>query len=126
MIDTNEEKGLYTAVHNVLTFGMWVSTALFLIGVALAILHPDRVPSSLEAMPNYYHWNVITHGLLHGDPNIWMMLGVVLLILTPIGRVVASTVAFLQTGERDWALMTLLVLVIISLSFVLARTGVLH
>lgn len=126
MIDTNEEKGLYTAVHNVLTFGMWVSTALFSIGVALAIVHPDRVPSSLEAMPDYYHWSVVTHGLAHGDPNIWMMIGVVLLILTPIGRVVASTIAFVQTGERIWAGMTLLVLAIISLSFVLARTGILH
>ena len=63
-------------------------------------------------------------GLAHGSPQAFMVLGLLILLATPVVRVAVSIVAFVL--ERDWTYVaiTALVLAILLVSFLLGKTGV--
>lgn len=124
--ETRENKLLYKAVYRTLVAGMYASTALFIVGVALAALHPERIPPTLGSMQGYYHWSVIQHGITAADPVVLMMIAVILMILTPISRVFISIVSFLYEGDILWACITAFVLATIAISFALAHAGLLR
>ena len=52
-----------------------------------------------------------------------IVLGLVLLIATPVVRVIVSTVAFYRERDRVYVAITLLVLALLLVSFVLGRSG---
>jgi uncharacterized membrane protein len=62
-------------------------------------------------------------GLAHGDPLSVIVLGLLVLLLTPVLRVLVSVVTFAL--ERDWhyTAITLLVFTILIVSFLLGRGG---
>jgi uncharacterized membrane protein len=57
-----------------------------------------------------------------GDPVAVILLGVLLLICTPILRVVAAGYFFLRNGERGYALASAIVLALLLLGFVLGAS----
>jgi uncharacterized membrane protein len=61
----------------------------------------------------------VVSGALRGRPVAVIFLGLLLLILTPVLRVVAVGVYFASHGERRYALISALVLVLLLLGFVL-------
>jgi uncharacterized membrane protein len=52
-----------------------------------------------------------------------MMLGTLLLILTPIARVLVSIYAFWGDHDRKYVVVTLIVMIVIILTVVLGRLG---
>ncbi len=62
-------------------------------------------------------------GLAHGDPVAVITLGLLVLLLTPVLRVLVSVITFAM--ERDWPYtgITLLVFIILLISFLLGRGG---
>ena len=90
---------LYGAVYKALLVGMTVSNVLFVLGIAMSLLR--RMPAR--------------GGI--GDPTPLLVAATVILILTPIARVVVSLVTFAM--ERDYKFVaitgTVLAVVLITL-----------
>lgn len=106
---------LNEVVHHVLIFGLALSTVLILIGLTLDLVDhrpvPTNVPGFLETLRR-------TAAL---RPSGFLTLGLLVLVATPILRVIGSTLAFLY--ERDWryAAITFFVLMVVSLSLLLGQ-----
>ncbi len=111
-----EQHDLNEAVHGILIVGLAVSTILMLIGVLGDLLFSRTMPT-VEPHPAE-----IIQRIVELRPSGFMALGLLVLLATPIVRVVGSVIAFAY--ERDWrfAGITFLVLVIV-LSSVLLGGG---
>jgi uncharacterized membrane protein len=64
----------------------------------------------------------VVRGAARGDPVAVILLGVLLLIWTPILRVVAAGYFFVRNGERGYALASAMVLALLFLGFVLGAS----
>lgn len=63
-------------------------------------------------------------GLVTGNLFSWMSLGLLLLILTPVVRVLVSIYAFIKEKDRLYTFITSFVLGVLLLSFFLGRYGI--
>ncbi len=117
------EQNVYADVYRILLGGMIVSSLLFAIGLIRALLQPHFVPLTPDWVKQNYHAAIVLHGLAHGDPTILMMAATVLLILTPVARVVISIYAFWVDHDYKYVAVTSIVFVIIVLTIVLSRLG---
>lgn len=114
---------MYADVYRVLIGGMIVSTCLFVVGVIAAMIHPQYIPLSAAWIRGSYHWSVFIHGLLSFNPTSFMMLATLLLILTPVVRVLVSIYAFYVDRDYKYVAVTSLVFFIIVLTIILSRLG---
>jgi uncharacterized membrane protein len=121
--DIPDEPNVYADVYKVLLGGMTVSTALFAAAIIRALLQPQFVPLTPEWIKQHYHWRVIFEGVRSFDPTVIMLIATVLLILTPIVRVVVSAYAFAVDHDRKFVFVTLSVLTVIILTAVLGLFG---
>lgn len=106
-----------------LRWGVGVSCVVAFVGGLLYLLHCGNEPFCLAdyrqfsyataADPSYTSLPAILGGFLDFTPVGWIQTGVLLLILTPILRVVLSFFSFVE--ERDWlyAAITAVVLAVI-------------
>lgn len=117
------EEKIYAEVYDVLLGGMLVSTALFALGVVLALIHPRYVPLTRAYVLRDYHVTALFHGLASASPSAFMMLATVLLILTPVARVVISVYAFHKAHDHKYTIVTGIVLLVIVLTVVLGKLG---
>ncbi len=117
------EENVYADVYRVLLGGMIVSSTLFALGMALALIHPQNYPLGPDWVRSHYHLPIIWQGLKTFDPFTLMLVATALLILTPVFRVIISIWAFFV--DRDWkyVVVTSIVLAVIVLSVVLSRYG---
>lgn len=110
-------------ISHVLRGGVLFSAAITLLGVLLFYLRSG--PSGgQEAGATFPHTlGAVESGLTHGDPLAIIVLGLLVLLATPVVRVAVSIIAF--SLERDWryVAITSLVLLILLLSFVLGKGG---
>ena len=81
-------------VQGTLVAGVAVSAALLVAGLVLTALGHGGVPDATLSIGAAFR------GLLHGEPDAYYTLGLVVMILTPFVRVIGSVVAF--AVERDW------------------------
>lgn len=117
------EQKVYAGVYRVLMGGMIVSTTLFVIGMIQVLSHPAYVPLTPEWVKSHYYFSAIIHGLATADPIILMMVATVLLILTPVTRVLVSIYAFWMDHDYKYVVVTGIVFLIIVLTIVLSRFG---
>jgi uncharacterized membrane protein len=108
-----EQRDLNQVVHQMLVVGLAISTALMLMGVALDLVLRRDPPTSVPGFGDVFNRVVALR------PSGFLDLGLLMLIATPILRVIGSIIAFLY--ERDWryVAITCLVLGIVMLSLVL-------
>jgi uncharacterized membrane protein len=110
-------------ISYVLRGGVLCSAGLLILGALLFAIGALR--SGSPAFPSIYPHSLrdIISGLAHGDPLAILALGLLVLLLTPVARVVISIFAF--TRERDWLYVgiTALVLLILVVSFLLGAGG---
>ena len=111
-----DEQNVYADVYRLLIAGMVVTNILFVIGLVLALVHPQYFPLSAQWVRSQYHWRTVAAGLLHGNPTSYLMLGSFLLIATPVARVVFSVVAFALQRDRLYVVVTLIVLAVLMYS----------
>lgn len=117
------EQNVYADVYRLLIAGMVVSTIMFLIGMVLELLHPQYFSMSAKSVREQYHWGVVLHGLASGDPNTFMMVATVILILTPVARVVVSIYAFFVDSDFKYVTITSFVLLIMIATVVFGFFG---
>jgi uncharacterized membrane protein len=117
------EQNVYADVYRVLLAGMMVSTALFIAGIVRALMHPAYYPLSTRWVRSQYHWSVFWHGLITGDAVALMMAGTILLILTPVARVVVSIWAFFVDRDYRFVVVTSIVLFVMVVTLIAAHFG---
>jgi uncharacterized membrane protein len=117
------DSNVYGAVYHALLYGMIASSVLFAVGLIRGMLLHTYFPLTEKWITGHYHWNVVIHGLATFDPTVLMMVATVLLIATPVVRVMVSIVAFAAEGDRKYVLVTSIVLLVIILSVVLSKAG---
>ena len=117
------EENVYVDVYRLLIAGMIASSVLFALGIVLAMLHPQYFPLSTRWVRSQYHVGTVVHGLLHGDPMAVMLVATVLLILTPVARVVVSIVAFAIDRDRKFVVVTSIVFLVMVITVILGELG---
>jgi uncharacterized membrane protein len=111
-------------ISNVLRGGVILSAAVVLLGALMFYWRyfTDAQPSHPEG--TFPHsLSALARGLAAGDPQAVIVLGLLLLLATPVLRVAVSIVAFAL--ERDWryTAITTLVLLILIATFLFGRGG---
>jgi len=116
-------------ISNLLRIGVLTSLTVVIIGVLLTFLRqPDLLTSTTVvqqltqpggAIP--FTWREFGAGVRAVQGEAIVMLGLLLLIATPIGRVAVSILAFVYQKDRVYTLITLVVFCLLLLSFVLGR-----
>jgi uncharacterized membrane protein len=120
------------AISRVLRGGVVLSLLLVSTGTALSFLSKSgaygrgpgevaRLTGSGGSFPRTTSW--LIHGLAHLDGQAVVVLGLIVLILTPIVRVAVSIVAFAREGDRVYAFITTVVFLLLMLSFALGKAG---
>ena len=133
MTETIQHDGRVRAIEllisNLLRVGVVTSLLFVLIGETISFVrHPEylRHPPALQrltspgaAFPHTLH--DVLRGVRDGRGQAIVMIGLLLLIATPVVRVAVSILAFVY--ERDWryVVITTLVLGLLVLSFVLGK-----
>jgi len=114
-LELEHTRDLNDAIHRVLVIGLFASTAAMLAGVVLALVRHRALATAAPDISGV--WARI-EAL---RPSGFLALGILLLIATPIFRVLGSFVIFLH--ERDWryAGVTLIVLLVLAASLLLGR-----
>ena len=116
---TSRPPRAYDWVAAVLRWGSYVSAGFMLLGIVLVFFQPD-VPIQIgSAMP--LAW--LPKQIGYGNPYAVMQLGVILLLLTPLARLVVAALSFWLEGERRYSLVSLAVLMIILASLLLSRAS---
>lgn len=98
------DENLELAIGRTLQTGVLLAAAVVSVGGALYLLHASG------PRPDYSHFHGVAselrspsgiwRGMLHGDPESMIQFGLLLLIATPVMRVILAGVGFLM--EHDW------------------------
>lgn len=120
---TSTEENVYSVVYYTLLGGMVVSSILFVIGIVRALVHPAFYPLTGAWVREHYHVSQIVHGLVRLDPMSIMMVATVLLILTPVLRVLASFYAFVVDRDLEFVAVTGIVLLVMASTVVAGLLG---
>jgi uncharacterized membrane protein len=107
-------------ISRVLRGGVILSAVIIGIGLLGVLLHPGNQASSLPALDSL---GAVWRGLLAGDPLAVIMVGLLVLLATPVLRVAVSVVAFALEGDFRYVAITCLVLLILLVSFALGKAG---
>jgi len=103
-------RDLNEAVHRILVVGLIVSALLMLIGVAIDLAQRQTLPTTVlppaQAIRQAFHLNA----------SGFLSLGVLVLILTPLLRVVGSLIVFVWERDGRYAAITGLVLIVMLIS----------
>lgn len=110
-----EQRNLDQTIHQLLVIGLAISVSFMLLGLFLDLTLHRVIPT---AIPNL--GEVFTR-VISFRPSGFLSLGLLVLIATPVVRVIGSFIAFLY--ERDWryAGITFLVLLIVMFSIILGK-----
>lgn len=121
----DQEHGLEMAMGRMLQFGVMLAAAVVLIG---GVLYLAQNGGSLR---DYEHFHAATPatttigGILasaaHLDPRGIMGFGILLLIATPVCRVIFGVVGFAMLRDRLYTVISLIVLSVLLFSFVARR-----
>ncbi len=120
---TSTEENVYSVVYYALLGGMIVSSILFAIGIFRALMHPGYYPLATDWVRSHYNFQWVMHGLATLDPVALMMAGAILLILTPVVRVIVSIYAFLVDRDFKFVVITGIVFLVMVATVVAGLLG---
>ena len=114
---TVELAPVYTAARITLAWGFRFGAALLALGIALALVRREPLPTEAEPLPE------ILPAVLDGHAAGVIDLAIVALILTPVATTLTVALAFLRLGDRRYAALSLVVLAVlgVSIAFSLLR-----
>ncbi len=121
-----EDRAIETSLSRTLRWGIGFSAALMAVGVILLFAHfgtngAHDVPSIREVILLFSSRGGLPVAL--GDPYLYLYAGILLLMITPIARVLIALIGF--SLEKDWrfVLVSLVVLSVITASILYALAG---
>jgi uncharacterized membrane protein len=131
MNERNEEHGFKTeeAISTLLKVGVNTSLVLIAAGTLLSFLNKGgyeagapavaKLTTSAGAFPRTVHW--LAAGIVHGNGQALIILGLLLLIMTPVLRVALSILGFALERDRAFVVITTVVLLLLLISFWLGK-----
>jgi uncharacterized membrane protein len=130
---TNEERvrRVEVLISTVLRVGVITGFVIIILGIITRFIqHPEIVRSTEEfahltadqALFPHTIASVVT-GIMAGEGEAIIVLGLLLLILTPVVRVAISIATFVYQHDRTFVAVTSLVLFLLLLSFFLGKAG---
>ncbi len=119
---TVSELGAANIIGQVLQSGVLLSALIIMFGIVLLMLQPGGISGRMLLEFPRTPGQVWT-GLLHGQAQAVVTLGLLLLIATPIMRVAASVLLFALERDRHFVVITSLVLAILLFSLFLTGEG---
>jgi len=111
------EIGVERIVARLLAIGTYGSVALLAIGTAFIVVSGLQ---PLSAAPTFDP-SQLGDDVLHLRAAGFLWLGLIAVVATPPGRVLASLIGYARRGERLMAVVAALILAVIALSVALAR-----
>lgn len=113
--ERNVPSALQGLVSRVLRTGVLLSSVLILAGAALeaTVAHGSLLTAAVPVGAGG-----LAALLGHGGPAGLVLLGVIVLLATPLSRVVISTSLFAAAGDRTFTLITLFVLAVLGTTIV--------
>jgi uncharacterized membrane protein len=117
------DKEIDLSVAAMLRFGVTLAGVVVFLGGLLSLRHPRR------AVPDYLHFHPdaalstiasIVRGAFHLDPPSIIQLGLLLLIATPVVRVIFCVVGFARQRDRLYVAISATVLAILLFSLIKA------
>lgn len=117
------EAKIYHGVYDVLLVGMISSSALYALGIVLALIHPHTIELTRDYILRNYKLPIMLSGLVHLRPGAIFFLATALLILTPVARVVISIFAFYSERNMKFVVVTGIVFLVIVATVILGRLG---
>lgn len=119
---SSEDKLMSNIIGWLLQGGVLLSSAVTIIGLIFLLFSPH--PFSATSVETFPHTPLeVWTGLLALQPQAIIVLGLLLLIATPVLRVAVSVIAFGLEHDRRYVIITLIVLAILITSFLLGRGG---
>ena len=117
-MDTHKEtREVEVVIGKILRIGVVASAIVILIGMGLYFMNGSGYPTVMQngkAMVDFpRRFSDIFAGIVAGKSYAVIMLGVFLLILTPVLRVVVSIYAFYKEHDNLYVIITTIVLVIL-------------
>ena len=129
MIDAPQHEPLWVdvAISNLLRTGVVISMAVVVIGLVFTFIHHPQYVRSTTALGRltdagavYPHrLRDVATQIRHGRGQAIVMLGLLMLIATPVARVAFSIVAFALERDRLYVTITAVVLALLIVSFVI-------
>jgi len=118
-------------ISNLLRIGVVSSLIVVVLGLIFSFLHhPAYAHSGAEFQrvisadhPTWHSLSGLASGLAHFRGEAIIMVGLLLLIATPVMRVAVSIVAFVVERDAVFVIVTAFVLAMLILSFVLGKAG---
>ena len=124
------DHGLELLISALLRAGVSISLALVVIGTVVSFVHHPDYARSSEALARLTRPGMAPHdlrqvgaGLASVRGQAIVMLGLLVLMVTPVLRVAVSLVSFLRNRDRAFALLTSAVLLLLVLSLLLGKAG---
>jgi uncharacterized membrane protein len=117
------------AISSILRAGVMISASLIVAGMLLSAADPpDGRRSSLRSLTGAratfpHSVGAVIHGAAHWQGPAVVLLGLLVLVATPVVRVAASIVGFLYERDRPFVVITVTVLLMLVGSFVLGAAG---
>ncbi|MCC6959386.1 MAG: DUF1634 domain-containing protein [Dehalococcoidia bacterium] len=118
-------------ISNLLRGGVLLSIALIIFGTAITFIHHpgyltdsaqlDGLRDGADGFPASF--GGIVRGLGAFEGRAIVMLGLLVLIATPVMRVAVSILAFVHAGDRAFAIITAVVLALLLLALALGKAG---
>lgn len=127
----HEPQWVDMAIFRLLRGGVVLSVGVVLIGLALSFIHHPQYASSPASLGQLTDAGVVyphtirgvAGQIREGRGQAIVMLGLLLLIATPVARVAFSIVAFALEGDRLYVAITAVVLALLVLSFAVGAAG---
>ena len=118
-------------ISNVLRIGVVTSLLTILLGTVIAFVHhPEYITSPRELLhlsrPSHtgpHTISAVLAGLAELRGQAIVMLGLLLLIATPVMRVAVSILLFVEEGDLTYVAITSTVLILLTLSFFIGSAG---
>lgn len=120
---TSTEENVYSVVYYALLGGMIVSSILFAIGIIRALMQSTYYPLDADWVRSHYSFSWIMNGLKTLDPVALMMAGAILLILTPVARVIVSIYAFFVDRDFKFVVITGIVFLVMIVTVIAGLLG---
>jgi uncharacterized membrane protein len=116
-MDTNKEHSVDRLIHYTLLAGVSISATLLVVGLSIVLARgtprPEVAPPLSEILRQAFMANGVD----------LIYLGLLLLMITPVARVMMLVYGYARIGWRRFALVSLLVLLLLGTGFALGIEG---
>jgi len=113
-----EEKDLQSFIGNLLRIGVIIAMTIVIVGLLLHLFYNGKNTADFSTFDdhNVFNFPSFAKQLLSGDSKAIMELGIMVLIATPIARVLFTMLGFWLEKDRLYTLIAFIVLCIIAYS----------